>query len=94
MSLLHNLNLQTNKKLKQYSSSTLPRICTMAIFANMKCFRKEQKNYVGYMNAPKLCKRFKSTSSLVMASKAFNFIAIFDIDYSMFKMLIETFLCI
>jgi hypothetical protein len=65
----------------------------MAIFANMQCFGKEQKNYVGYMNAPKLCKRFKFTS-LVMASKALNFIAIFDIDYSMFKMFIETLLCI
>jgi hypothetical protein len=43
MSLLRNLNLQTNKKLKQYSSSMLPKICTMAIFANMKCFGKEQK---------------------------------------------------
>jgi len=40
MSLLCNLNLQTNKKWKQYSSSMLPRISSMEIFANVKYFEK------------------------------------------------------
>jgi hypothetical protein len=39
---LHNLDLQNAKKLKHFSFFTLPSICTIAISANLKYFRKEQ----------------------------------------------------
>ncbi len=78
-----NLDLQNAKELKYYSSSTLPRTCTMAIYANLKCFGKEQKRTLDVERVRQRRKIGFSLVSLAMASTAFDFIDNLTRDYSM-----------
>jgi len=66
-------------------SSMLPRIYTMAIFANLKYSGKEQANN---LDDKKVCqKHVKGFTSigLIVVTHAFDFMATLNIDYSMSK---------